>query len=189
MSLEIIEDQKLDILIDLKYGTKDNVTENIIYKNPVLMLHKDAVKCLKKAIAISKSMGYKIKIFDGFRPLEAQKYLYDAFPGSDYVSNPDSGIATHTRGIAIDLTLADDKGNDIDMGTDFDSFEEKAHHGSDEVSAEITKNRMILLGIMTLSGFDYYKKEWWHYQLPQPLKYPKLYDKEAPISMMKSSHQ
>ncbi|MBN9543010.1 MAG: D-alanyl-D-alanine dipeptidase [Alphaproteobacteria bacterium] len=182
--LIIIDTAKLDVILDVKYATNDNFVGTQIYQKPVVMLHINAYQALEKAVESASRMGYKLKIFDGFRPFEAQKLMYDAFPGSNYVSDPDNGIATHTRGIAIDLTLVDQNNNELDMGTAFDSFEESAHHTSFEVRDEVLKNRMLLLGIMTFAGFEFYKYEWWHYQLPNPYDYPKLHDNDAPISIM-----
>lgn len=182
--LIIVEKNNLDIIIDLKYATKDNFIGRPIYISPILMLHINAYNCLKNAVEIAKNMGYKIKVFDGFRPYEAQKIMYDAFPGSDYVSDPDNGIATHTRGIAIDLTLTDSSGNELNMGTEFDSFEKAAHLVTYDLPSDVLKNRMMLVGIMRMAGFDHYKYEWWHFQLPDPKSYPKLKDNDAPVRIV-----
>jgi D-alanyl-D-alanine dipeptidase len=113
---------------------------------------------------LAKNQGYKIKIFDSYRPVRFQQYLYDKFPG-DYVSNPTTGSIPHCRAVAIDLTLIDKNNRELEMGTKFDDFSHKAHHGSQEISIEAQKNRAILLSIMISSGWDFYNKEWWHYQL------------------------
>ena len=63
------------------------------------------------------------------------------------------------------------------MGTPFDSFSEKSFHGNNNIGAQAKKNRMILLAIMTLAGWDYYKNEWWHYQLFNSKNWPILNDK------------
>ena len=69
-----------------------------------------------------------------------------------------------TQSFAIDLTLTRD-GEELDMGTDFDEFSRLSYHGNLEISEESYKNRLLLLGIMTDSGWDFYRNEWWHYQL------------------------
>ena len=73
-----------------------------------------------------------------YRPFEVQAFMADKFPEhveNGYVSHPSEGIATHVRGIAIDLTLIDKNGKDLDMGTGFDEMSEESHHGSKEISA------------------------------------------------------
>ena len=70
------------------------------------------------------------------------------------------------------------------MGTPFDSFSEKSFHGNNNVRAQAKKNRMILLAIMTLAGWDYYKNEWWHYQLFNSKNWPILSDKSERTNLI-----
>lgn len=160
-----------DVELDIRYATKNNVTGEVFYENSSCYLHQDAIKCLEKAIILAKDQGFKFKIFDGFRPLKAQQFLFDKFPDGDFVSNPKTGAIPHCRGIALDLTLIDENGQELEMGTEFDNFTSKAHHGNQEISTQAQKNRFILMGIMMSSGFDFYQKEWWHYQLFNPREY------------------
>ena len=101
--------------------------------------------------------------------------MFDKFPSEDpnggFISNPDGGAIPHCRGVAIDLTLCDAQGNELDMGTDFDEFSDLAFHNCEKISAEAQRNRLILLGLMTAAGFDFYRNEWWHYQLFKPREY------------------
>jgi len=171
MSNLILIDDKFDVICDIKYASNNNVTKQKFYNNADCYLHKDAIDPLNKAIELAAIQGYKIKIFDGFRPFEAQKFLFNKFPNGDFVSDPQTGAVPHCRGIAIDLTLVDQDLKELDMGTDFDDFTSKAYHGNLEISQEAQKNRFILLGIMMSAGFDFYDKEWWHYQLFNPRSY------------------
>ena len=97
--------------------------------------------------------------------------MADKFPEhveKGYVSHPSEGVATHVRGIAIDLTLVDKNGKELDMGTGFDDMSEQSHHNSkaiQESNKEAKKNRQILAEIMQKSGFQIYENEWWHYNL------------------------
>ena len=91
----------------------------------------------------------------------------------------------HTAGVAVDLTLVDANKRDLDMGTGYDAFTPLSHHGvTTGISAEGQKNRLILLGIMTSAGWDFYRNEWWHYQLFNARDYPLLSDKDLPRPMM-----
>lgn len=167
----ILIDKKFGVELDLRYASTNNVTGKKIYNQAICYLHFDAAKCLEKAVNLAKIQGYRLKIFDGFRPLKAQQFLFDAFPEGEFVSNPKTGAVPHCRGVAVDLTLTDEKGNELDMGTEFDDFTEKSYHANNEISAQAQKNRFILMGIMLSSGFDFYKNEWWHYQLFKPREY------------------
>lgn len=179
-----IKPPEFDVLLDVAYATSNNFTGAPVYKRGEIFLHPEAAKCLSKAVVFAGEIGLKLKLFDGYRPQEAQQALWDHTPDPNFLSRPESG-SPHTRGIAIDLTLVDaESGKELDMGTGFDDFTPKSFHGNTEISAEAQKNRRILLGIMTASGWDWYENEWWHYQLFNPRAYPLLSDKEAGTEMM-----
>ena len=72
----------------------------------------------------------------------------------------------------------------LDMGTPFDAFTPLSHHGNTEVSVTAQKNRHLLMGLMTTAGWDFYRNEWWHYQLFNSRTYPLLSDSLLPRPMM-----
>ena len=168
-----ITTEKFDVVFDLRYASENNVCGHKLYSYPFAYMHEAAIGPLSRAIESAIILGLKLKIFDTFRPLEVQKYMYERFPG-DFISNPEDGAIPHCRGVAIDLTLTDLAGNELDMGTDFDDFSELAFHNCEKISVEAQRNRLLFLGLMTAAGFDFYSKEWWHYQLFKPREYPVL---------------
>lgn len=172
--------------IELAYATTQNFMQRKIYENAKCYLHDMAYKRFMHAFDLVKAMGYGFKVFDAFRPVEAQRELWKICPDPMYVADPERG-SSHSRGIAIDLTLIDRKGTELDMGTPFDDFTVSSHHRATNISPEAQRNRFILLGIMTSSGFDFYEKEWWHYQLYDASRYPLLGDQEAPSPLMARS--
>ena len=174
--MELIDIKKcnFDIDIDLRYAKKNNITGKKIFIENKCLLIKEAAEKLFLASEIAKTFNYRLKVFDAYRPKYVQEALWKFCPNKNFLSNPAKG-SPHTRGIAVDLTLANNC-NALDMGTDFDDFTEKAFHLSKNISIQAKKNRAILLSIMTLAGFDFYSKEWWHYQLFHSKKYP-LIDK------------
>lgn len=172
-----------DLLIDLAYGTTNNFTGQVIYKNPECYLHEDAWVCLERAMRLVKPLGLRLKILDAFRPQEAQEALWSIVPNEQYVANPAKG-SPHSRGVAIDLTLVDASGQELDMGTAFDDFTEQSHHQNQDVSLLAQKNRLLLLGIMTAAGWDFYQNEWWHYQLFHARNYPLYSDAHLENPMM-----
>lgn len=174
-----------ELLIELAYGTPQNFTGHVIYQNPQCFLHEDAYKCLVKAIQLARPLGLRLKILDAFRPTEAQQTLWDKVPDEKYVSNPAKG-SPHSRGVAIDLTLVDEQGRELNMGTPFDDFTEQSHHQNQNISIEAQKNRFLLLGIMSAAGWDFYQNEWWHYQLFNAKSYPLYSDSQLSMSMMKA---
>ena len=165
-----VNQNNLDVVVDLRYSSNNNFTKKKVSSMDSCFLHKVAYEHLCRSVEICKKIGFKLKIFDAYRPVYVQKKLWDFHPDPNFLSHPKKG-SPHSRGVAIDLTLIRE-GEELDMGTDFDDFTERAFHLSKNVSFKSRKNRSLLLSIMILAGFDFYEKEWWHYQLFNPKKYP-----------------
>ncbi len=104
--------------------------------------------------------------------------MWNKFQDNNFISNPYSGSIPHCRGIAVDLTLVDENNIELDMGTEFDSFLERSFHGNNKINIKAQYNRILLLGIMTQAGWDFYINEWWHYQLFNPRTYNIIKDIE-----------
>ncbi|MGB0935096.1 MAG: D-alanyl-D-alanine dipeptidase [Alphaproteobacteria bacterium] len=173
-----------DIIIDLVYAREHNFTGRSIYKMPVCYVHKDTAKVIEKTVALLKPIGLKLKIFDAFRPMEAQQILWNICPDEHCLINPHVGSA-HSRGVAIDATLADHNGNELDMGSHYDDFSPKSKMGCTTVSNEAQKNRFLLYGVMMTAGWDHNQEhQWWHFQLPNPEKYRLLNDFMTPEHLM-----
>ncbi len=183
MDLVEITEETHGVQLDLKYATEDNFTEEPIYSRAVCYLHPTAEAKLIKAKELAADMGYGLKIFDAYRPTEAQWELWNHTPDPDFLSDPRRG-SPHSRGVAVDLTLLDENGEEINMGTKFDFFDPTSHHGNREIGSEALKNRSILLGLMTAAGWDCFMNEWWHYQLFLPRTYPLVSDKALDVGMM-----
>ncbi|MBL0318892.1 MAG: D-alanyl-D-alanine dipeptidase [Alphaproteobacteria bacterium] len=184
MNLIAIKKPEFDIELDLVYATSSNFTGMPIYRRADCYLHIDAAAALQKAITLAKELGYRLKVFDGFRPHEAQWVLWKHTPDPNFISNPETGSMPHCRGVAVDLTLIDAQGNELDMGTAFDALIPLSHHGVTNISKESQHNRFILLGIMTAAGWDFYRNEWWHYQLFQSRSYSIIKDEDAQTGLM-----
>ena len=183
MSLVTIANDRFDVDIALAYATPDNFTGAPIYDAAHCYLQADAAALLERAIGLAAALGYRFRIFDAFRPAEAQWAMWRHTPDPVFLSDPRRG-SPHSRGVAVDLTLVDSGGTALDMGTGFDAFTVHSHHGSLEISPPAQRNRALLLGIMTAAGWDCYLKEWWHYQLFTPRRYPLLSDSVLPQPMM-----
>ena len=172
-----------DVDIDLKYATPDNLTGGPVYRRPVCLLHPIAAACLTRAATLACGVGLRLRVYDAFRPVEAQWGLWQALPNPAYIADPRTG-STHSRAVAIDLTLADAQGRPLDMGTGFDEMTERSHHARTDLSAAAQRNRALLLGLMVAAGWEPYTCEWWHYQLPDAGRYPLLSDAAAGGRMM-----
>ena len=170
MNLIKITTKLYPIKIDLFYASKKNFTGKKIYKKKDCYLHKDAIPYFEKTIELANKLNYRIKIFDAYRPVEAQWVLWNHTPNESFLAHPKKG-SPHSRGVAIDLTLTNKKFKELNMGTPFDNFTKESFHGNVTIIKEVQKNRHVLLGIMSAAGWNFYKKEWWHYQLFNAKKY------------------
>ncbi len=183
MGLVEIAPPEYDVELALAYASEHNITGRPIYRQPLCYLHADAARLLLRATAPAAELGYRLKIFDAFRPAKAHWALWNHCPDSDFLADPRVG-SPHTRGAAVDLTLVDRSGRELDMGTGFDDFTPLSHHGAAGLSREAEMNRTFLLGLMTAAGWDYYRNEWWHYQLFESKRYPLIPDGAAPKGMV-----
>ena len=169
-SLVHITGQSHDVIVDLIYASENNFTGQAIYAHALCFLHPAAEAGLRKAIAAARGLGLQIKIFDAFRPQEAQEALWAFAPNPDYIADPKIG-SNHTRGVAVDLTLVDGQGLELDMGTPVDTLRVESHHFHAAHPAKIQLNRMKLLTVMLEAGFVHHPREWWHYQLPDAQRF------------------
>ena len=174
-----------DVDLLIAYAGNDNFTGKPVYARPACYLHRDAAALLARAVGLAADIGYRLLIFDGFRPTEAQWVLWNHTPDPDFLADPRRG-SPHSRGVAVDIALID--GNDavLDMGTGFDDFTPRAHHGNRDIAPHSQINRHILLGLMTAAGWDFYRNEWWHYQMFDSRRYPLISDGELNQPMMPS---
>ena len=175
------------------YSTYNFVGDRIDgYEMPCALMTREAAEALKKVSDDVMKMGYRLKIYDAYRPQKAvdhfvrwakdtkdtrmKKYFYPEigkeriFP-EDYIMEK-SG---HSRGSTIDLTLFDMKtGKEVDMGGTFDYFGELSHPDYKKITKTQYKNRMILRDAMVKHGFRPLYSEWWHFTLENE-PYPDMY--------------
>jgi D-alanyl-D-alanine dipeptidase len=175
MTLIAIAPPDYDVDLDIAYATARNFTGAPIYKRAAAYLHPEAAAALSRAIALAAALGLRLRIYDAFRPTEAQWKMWNHTPDPEFLADPRRG-SPHSRGVAVDVTLLSRDGAALDMGTPFDSFRPQSHHAATDVPVEAQRNRFLLLGLMSAAGWDFYRNEWWHYQLFEPRRFPLLSD-------------
>ena len=161
------------LAFDIRYATPDNLTGRPIYSRPIAMLLPDARIRLLHAAALAAQLGLRLKIYDAFRPIEAQWALWNAVTDKRFVADPRAG-GVHPRGAAVDLTLVDASGQELPMGAGFDEIAARSAHGTLDIPPDAQRNRALLMGLMTAAGWDHYRLEWWHYQLFDARRHPPL---------------
>lgn len=153
-----------DIYVELRYATENNFTGVKIYDFTEAYLRYGTVKKLAQVQKELKQQGYSLKIWDAYRPFEAQQKLWEVYPDPNYVANPADGMKKHNLGGTVDITMVAADGSIIPMPTEFDDFSLKADRNySDIDNEEAVKNVMILQNAMENNGFTGYQGEWWDY--------------------------
>ena len=153
-----------DFVYDMKYATADNFLKEKVYPCGECFLRVKTVKALLEANTSFIAKGYKIKLYDCYRPKAIQKKIFQLVPDANFVANPKKG-SIHNRGGAVDISLVDLNGIELDMGTKFDFFGKEASHNYLSLSDTILANRKFLKEIMLQNNFKSFDSEWWHYNL------------------------
>ena len=167
--------QLKNLKLDIRYATVHNFANVDLYGDwEKCLLHKEAAAKLKQAAKqlAKEKPKWKLLIFDCLRPRSVQRKLWDVVkgtPNEEYVMNPDKG-SVHNFGFAVDLSLEDENGKEVDMGTPYDNFTQLAQPRYEEENlkaGKLTKkqveNRLILRNLMTKAGFQIINNEWWHF--------------------------
>ena len=190
----LLADYVPGIVQEIRYYSTYNFVGDRIdgYEDPVALLTIEAARALKAVAGEVNAQGYRLKVFDAYRPacavkhfvlwgiedldLRMKPYFYPDLEKQElfrqgYIASQSS----HSRGSAVDLTLLDMRtGREVVMGSPFDLFSEVSHPDSRAVTQEQYDNRMFLQGAMTRNGFKPLDCEWWHFCLgdePHPDTY------------------
>ena len=163
------------IAVDLRYASPNNFVGRDLYSPfDCAWLHREAAGALENVVAwlAQTKPGVTALVLDALRPQRVQQQLWDALAGTPlemYLAHPERG-SIHSFGMALDITLLDEHGRELDMGTAFDDMSERAHPALEasllargEISAEQVANRHLLRGAMFQAGFTGLNSEWWHF--------------------------
>jgi D-alanyl-D-alanine dipeptidase len=163
------------VTVDLRYATTNNFTGTSVYGVfDKAFLHEKAAEKFFKALdyLVQSYPGYKLILFDALRPRSVQYKLWEHVIGTEqekYVADPKAG-SMHNYGFAVDLSVLDDQGDELDMGTAFDEFKELSQPQLEaqflkegKITQRHVDNRMILRDAMTKAGFIQLPHEWWHF--------------------------
>lgn len=159
------------LVLDIRYATTNNFTGKKMYDCGQCYLREPVAQLLIEAHEELKKAGYRIKLFDCYRPRPIQYKLWEAVPDPRYVARPWKG-SVHNRGGAVDLTLIDSLGEELEMGTTYDFFGERAHQDFKDLPGEILQNRALLTETMQKYDFSPIRTEWWHFDYNKNKLYP-----------------
>lgn len=157
-----LADFNTDFVYDLRYATENNFLKAKVYECAECYTRVKTAKALIAANNEFLTHGYRIKFYDCYRPNDVQYKMWELVPNPQYVANPVKG-SIHNKGGAVDITLVDSMGTELNMGTDFDFFGRRAYHDNFDLPADILHNRKLLKETMESHGFWSIRTEWWHY--------------------------
>ena len=190
----VVSDVIPDIMQEIRYFTTYNFVGDRIdgYEEPVALMTKEGALALSKAADILREQGYRLKIFDAYRPQRSvdhfkrwsrdvsdermKQYFYPDLPKSLlFIKGYLASHSGHSRGSTVDLTIFDmATGKEVDMGGTFDLLGERSHYNCYGITPQQRENRHILRNAMKAAGFIPYDKEWWHFTL-RGEPYPNTY--------------
>lgn len=177
-SYRLVDVRTLDprIEVELKYNSTDNFLGVDLYQGlSIAYLEPSFARRIARAQAEldRRHLGYRLRIYDAARPMSVQRRMYAHVAGTPlrvYVAPVERG-GRHNYGVAVDLTIVDERGEPLDMGTAFDHFGPEAHVGQEEhwvqmgrMARVAIEHRRLLREVMAEVGLRPYAREWWHYQ-------------------------
>ena len=190
----LLADYVPGVIQEIRYHSNYNFIGDRIdgYEDPVALCTRECARALKSVASELFVMGYRLKIFDAYRPTTAVKhfvmwgiedqdqrmkaYFYPEIEKSEtFERGYIAARSTHSRGSTVDLTLFDmATGHEVDMGSPFDYFGERSHPSYTDITEEQYESRMLLRHVMLRNGFDPIDCEWWHFTLADE-PYPDTY--------------
>lgn len=159
---------------EIRYASTNNFLGKPLYDCDECLLQQEVAEALLEANQYFCELGYRIHIYDCYRPFSVQEAMWEAMPNPTYIANPYEKGSIHNRGAAIDLTLETLEGCYVDMGSDYDYFGKEAHIDYFDFSNDILHNRKILLEGMLPFGFLPVRTEWWHFSYKKNYRFPIL---------------
>ncbi len=173
LSEPLVDFQRLHpkAILDIRYATPDNFTHQAVYPAARCALRCSVAKRLDAAASEFEALGYRLKVLDCYRPLSVQKEFWALVPDERYVADPAKG-SRHNRGAAVDVSLCNDVGHDLEMPTLYDDFTKRAHRDWGGASVQAAENRALLERVMSRHGFDGLATEWWHFDARGGAHYP-----------------
>lgn len=162
--------------VDLRYAGTDNFVGHVLYGGlNCRYLHREAGAALERSIAwlAEHAPGHRLRVLDALRPHRIQVQLWNELAPAmrAYLADPARG-SIHSFGMAVDLTIVDPRGRELDMGAGFDEMTERSHPAKEAehlasglLSAQQVANRQLLRAAMAAGGFRGIRNEWWHFDL------------------------
>jgi zinc D-Ala-D-Ala dipeptidase len=159
------------IVLDIRYATTNNFMRRQLYPVSRCVLRFATAKALDRVQMDLEKQNLGLKVYDCYRPLSVQRQMWQVLPDDRYVANPAEG-SRHNRGAAVDVTLVDRNGKELEMPTAYDDFTAKAHRNDTTASPQARQHSQLLTAAMTKYGFTPLTTEWWHFDSAEWQDFP-----------------
>ena len=154
-----------DVIVSMKLSTDETTIGEPFYNKNICVLQYDILPMLQKAMELFRKDGYIMVIYDAYRPTSVQQRWFDVVRVHKWVADPSIGMGgVHDRGTAVDISLVDMNGNELEFPTPMHTFTEASARNSTTMTATARANMDYMLGVMLECGFTYINSEWWHFQ-------------------------
>ncbi len=153
------------LLLDIRYATPDNFLGRAVYDAARCLLVPDAARRLLAVEEILRAQGYRLLVWDCYRPRSVQREMWKILPDPTYVADPVKG-SRHNRGAAVDVGLVSLDGSSVALPTAHDDFTPQAHRDASDLPADAIANRERLERAMADAGWVPLSSEWWHFDAP-----------------------
>ena len=162
--MEVTSEKVPGLVLEIRYATEQNITGKKIYADKRAWLREETIRKLAQVARELEEKGYRLVLWDGWRPASAQKALWAAKPDGRFLTPPNR-VSRHTRGTSVDVSLADRNGKILEMPSDHDEFTDRADEDFSDVPKEVAQRARLLRKAMFRAGFSGVPDEWWHYDL------------------------
>ena len=162
--IEVTSEKVPGLVLEIRYATEQNITGKKIYADKRAWLREETIRKLAQVARELEEKGYRLVLWDGWRPASAQKALWAAKPDGRFLTPPNR-VSRHTRGTSVDVSLADRNGKILEMPSDHDEFTDRADEDFSDVPKEVAQRARLLRKAMFRAGFSGVPDEWWHYDL------------------------
>ncbi|WP_313113385.1 M15 family metallopeptidase [Aequorivita sediminis] len=166
-----LKDLSTEFNYEIRYATPNNFIGETLYDCAECLLQPEVAEALLLANQYFCEKGYRIKIYDCYRPLDVQKFMWSKYPRPGYVGNPYGNGSIHNKAAAVDITIETLEGCYVEMGSDYDYFGKEAHIDNYNLPKEVLANRKLLFEGMRKFGFKNIRTEWWHFNFGSTRKY------------------
>jgi D-alanyl-D-alanine dipeptidase len=168
--IEVTSEKVPGLVLEIRYATEQNITGKKIYTDKRAWLREETLRKLAQVARELEEKGYRLVLWDGWRPASAQKALWAAKPDGRFLTPPNR-VSRHTRGTSVDVSLADRNGKILGMPSDHDEFTDRADEDFSDVPKEVAQRARLLRKAMFRAGFSGVPDEWWHYDLRDWVSY------------------